>query len=46
MTDVSTEVREFVRSDLASLAEHLMKSCGWTAHQARRFIREMLDVSV
>ena len=44
---VSSEDREFVRSELARLAEFLKKKYGsMTFHKIRRYLREMLDVSV
>ena len=46
MSEVSSEDRELVRSDLASLAEFLKKKYGLSFHKIRRFLREMLTVSV
>ena len=46
MSEVSSEDRELVRSDLASLAELLKKKYNMTFHKIRRFLHEMLEVSV
>lgn len=44
--EVSTEDREKLRADLASWGEHFAKKYGYTPSDSRRFIREMLTVSV
>lgn len=44
--EVSTEDREKLRADLASWGEHFAKEYGYTPSDSRRFIREMLTVSV
>jgi|GEM_PF-6218309 len=44
--EVSTEDREKLRADLASWGEHFAKEYGYTPSASRRFIREMLTVSV
>lgn len=46
MTEVSEDDREFVRSELASLARHLKEKYSLSTEKIRRFLREMLTVSV
>lgn len=46
VSEVSEEDRELVRSELASLAEFLHKNYGLSVRKIRRFLREMLTVSV
>lgn len=44
--EVSREDREFVRGELAWLANKIREKYGLSIPKIRRFIREMLDVSV
>ena len=44
--EISEEDREHVRKGLTELAEHLRKRYELTAKSTRRFLREMLTVSI
>lgn len=44
--EAPSEVREFVREELAWIARFLMRKHKLTVHETRRLLREMLDISV
>jgi len=46
INEVAAEIREFARSDLVSLAEHIRKKSKMSIPESRDFLHEMLDVSV
>jgi len=46
MNEVPEDVRELVRSGLVSIAEVLVREHDMSIEKARRFIREMLSVSI
>lgn len=46
MSKMPVEVREFVRSELTSIAEILRNKQGYSIPQIRRILREILEVPV
>lgn len=46
MNEVPEDVRELVRSGLVGISEVLVREQGMSIEKARRFIREILSVSV
>lgn len=46
MTTVPAEEREFVRDELAFLADRLIRKHGLTLAQAKRYILEMISCSI
>ncbi len=42
----NTEAREFVRRELVWVANFLREKYGFNVNEVRRFLREMIDVSV
>jgi polyhydroxyalkanoate synthesis regulator phasin len=46
MSKIPTEMREEIRSELVLIADRLVKKLDITIPEARRVIKEILDVSV